>query len=114
MLAFLSINRCMFHSSVSADDQLPGPTDEQLSDILQKDMVMNVFRYGAFGSFRHLPLLGPSGCFFVFTYLFDYVTRLSLLTLMLTWHTSLYCHLYKCIHGTTSSYLAEMCTPVAS
>ena len=44
------------------------PTDEQLSDVFQKDLVMNVFRNGAFGSFRHVPL--QSGCFDFVAYQF--------------------------------------------
>jgi len=40
------------------------PTDEQLSAVFQKDLVMNVFRDGELGSFRHIPLLsGRSSAF---------------------------------------------------
>jgi len=77
VFAFLSINRCLFYSSVAASDQSPGPTDDQLSDVFQKDLVVNVFRNGAFGSFRHLLLLGPSGCFLLL------LTCLSCLTIYL-------------------------------
>ena len=49
------------------------PTDEELSAIFQNDLVINVFRDGVFGSFRHIPLL--SGCFFVYFVLINcYVT----------------------------------------
>ena len=53
-------SRCLLYSPVTADDQATVPTQEQLSVVFQKDLVMNVFRDGKFGSFRHLPLL--SGC----------------------------------------------------
>jgi len=33
------------------------PTDEQLREVFQKDLIMNVFRNGVFGSFRHIPFL---------------------------------------------------------
>jgi len=53
-------SRCLLYSPVTADDQATVPTQEQLSVVFHKDLVMNVFRDGKFGSFRHLPLL--SGC----------------------------------------------------
>jgi len=51
------LSRCLLHSPVTASSELLVPTDEQLSAVFQKDLVMNVFRDGVFGSFRHIPLL---------------------------------------------------------
>jgi len=58
---FVFVSRCLFYSPVTAGDQVTTPTDEQLPAVFQKDLVMNVFRNGAFGSFRHISL--QSGCF---------------------------------------------------
>ena len=55
MLSFLS--RCLFYSPMTAGSEVTRPTDEQLSAVIQKDLVMNVFRDGELGSFRHIPLL---------------------------------------------------------
>jgi len=51
----------LFYSPVTASGQVTLPTDEQLSAVFKKDLVVNVFRDGVFGSFRHIPLV--SGCF---------------------------------------------------
>jgi len=64
---FVFMSRCLFHSPVTAGDQATTPTDEQRFAVFQKDLVMNVFRNGVFGSFRHIPLL--TGVFMFFDYL---------------------------------------------
>jgi len=56
--------RCLFYTPVTDSSQLTVPTDEQLAEVYQNDLVMNVFRNGVFGSFRHILLL--SGGFSVF------------------------------------------------
>ena len=56
-LMFVFLSRCLLYSPVSASDKVTRPTDEQLSAVFKKDLAMNVFRDGVFGSFRHLPLI---------------------------------------------------------
>jgi len=62
---FMYLFRCLLYSPVTDSGQIV-PTDDQLSAVFEKDLVMNVFRDGAFGSFRHLLL--QSGCSSVFVY----------------------------------------------
>ena len=50
-------SRCLFYSPLTGDGSVTMPTDEQLSAVFQKDLVMNIFRNGIFGSFRHISLL---------------------------------------------------------
>ena len=57
---FLVPSRCLFYSSLTDGGEVTVPTDEQLSAVFRKDLVMNVFRNGVFGSFRHSPLLSGS------------------------------------------------------
>jgi len=56
-IMFVFLSRCLLYSLVSASDKVTRPTDEQLSAVFKKDLAMNVFRDGVFGSFRHLPLI---------------------------------------------------------
>ena len=51
------LSRCLLYSQVDSNCQAAAPTDEQLSAVFLKNLVMNVFRDGVFGSFRHIPLL---------------------------------------------------------
>ena len=80
LFVFLPFDRCLCYLSTTTTGQLPAPTDEQLSDVFQKDLVMNVFRNGAFGSFRHVPL--QSGCFEFIAYQFIIVYLLGRPTLV--------------------------------
>jgi len=50
-------SRCLLYSPVTTTSELIIPTQEQLSAVFRKDMAMNVFRDGVFGSFRHISLL---------------------------------------------------------
>ena len=51
------LSRCLLYSPVTDSDQATVPTHQQLSAVFQKGLVMNVFRDGVFGSFRHIPLM---------------------------------------------------------
>jgi len=51
------VSRCLLYSPVTVASELIVPTQEQLSAVFQKDLAMNVFRDGVFGSFRHISLL---------------------------------------------------------
>ena len=53
-------SRCLFYSPLTDGGSRSIPTDEQLTAIFHKDLVMNVFRNGVFGSFRHISLLSGS------------------------------------------------------
>jgi len=55
--------RCLLYSPLAANSQATKPTDAELSAVFQKDLLVNVFRDGVFGSFRHILL--PSGCLLV-------------------------------------------------
>jgi len=68
------MSRCLFYSPVTDGDQV---TDEQLSAVFQKDLIMNVFRNGVFGSFRHIALM--SGSFLFVTYLIFFIYRTKVL-----------------------------------
>ena len=59
MLVVLS--RYLYCSEVTGGGPVTLPTEEQLWEICHKDLTMNVFRNGVYGTFRYLPLL--SGCF---------------------------------------------------
>jgi len=50
--------RCIFNSNLSLDSKNTQITtnSEEYQSILQKDLVMNVFRDGVWGSFRHIPM----------------------------------------------------------
>jgi len=50
--------RCIFNSSQSRDQTMPSITltSPIFKSILEKDLVMNIFRDGVWGSFRHLPM----------------------------------------------------------
>ena len=65
MHMFVLQSRCLFYTPLTASGQVTKPTDEQLSVVFQKDLVMNIFRDGVFGSFRHISL--SSGCFWFIT-----------------------------------------------
>jgi len=56
MLVFVFLSRCLFYSPLTDTGQVTIPTDEQLSAVFKKDLVMNIFRNGVFGSFRHIAL----------------------------------------------------------
>ncbi|XP_044275877.1 fatty acid synthase [Varanus komodoensis] len=50
--------RCVFVSNLDASSPRPStsPSSKEMEEILQKDLVMNVYRDGKWGSFRHLLL----------------------------------------------------------
>lgn len=50
--------RCVFISNLSPSSTVPptGPSSLEMQKMVQKDLVMNVYRDGKWGSFRHLPL----------------------------------------------------------
>ncbi len=50
--------RCIFNTNLSKDSQITQHTSSSSisQSILQKDLVMNVFRDGEWGSFRHIPV----------------------------------------------------------
>jgi len=54
-MLFVFVSRCLFYSPISGSSQANVPTDEQLREAFEKDLIMNVFRNGEFGSFRHIP-----------------------------------------------------------
>ena len=60
---FVVPSRYLFCSEVTGGGPVTLPTEEQLWEICHKDLTMNVFRNGVYGTFRYLPLL--SGCFSV-------------------------------------------------
>ncbi|NXX48511.1 FAS synthase, partial [Tricholaema leucomelas] len=51
--------RCVFVSNLNPSSAVPpmSPSSQEMKEIVQKDLVMNVYRDGKWGSFRHLPLL---------------------------------------------------------
>ncbi|XP_023584963.1 fatty acid synthase [Trichechus manatus latirostris] len=50
--------RCILVSSLSSESPMPpmDPSSPELQKVLQGDLVMNVYRDGAWGAFRHFPL----------------------------------------------------------
>lgn len=50
--------RCILLSSLSSESRVPalGPGTPELEDVLRTDLGINVYRDGAWGTFRHLPL----------------------------------------------------------
>ncbi|NXF89098.1 FAS synthase, partial [Eubucco bourcierii] len=50
--------RCVFVSNLNPSSAGPplSPSSQEMQEIVQKDLVMNVYRDGEWGSFRHLPL----------------------------------------------------------
>ncbi|NWR76452.1 FAS synthase, partial [Centropus unirufus] len=50
--------RCMFVSNLNPSSAAPtlSPSSPEMQNIVQRDLVMNVYRDGTWGSFRHLPL----------------------------------------------------------
>ncbi|NXH15465.1 FAS synthase, partial [Bucco capensis] len=50
--------RCVFISNLKPSSAVPpmSPSCPEVQEILQRDLVMNVYRDGKWGSFRHLPL----------------------------------------------------------
>ncbi|XP_054249700.1 fatty acid synthase [Indicator indicator] len=50
--------RCVFVSNLNPSSAIPplSPSSLEMQQIVQKDLVMNVYRDGKWGSFRHLPL----------------------------------------------------------
>lgn len=50
--------RCILVSNLSSASRVPevDPSSAELQDVLQGDLVMNVYRDGAWGAFRHFPL----------------------------------------------------------
>ncbi|NXR62112.1 FAS synthase, partial [Rhadina sibilatrix] len=50
--------RCVFISNLNPSSAVPpvSPSSLEMQKIVQKDLVMNVYRDGKWGSFRHLPL----------------------------------------------------------
>jgi hypothetical protein len=50
----LAFHRCIFNATLSGKDTVTPPED--LSAVYSKDLVINVFRDGQWGSFRHIPL----------------------------------------------------------
>ncbi len=55
MVFFLLSNRCAFVSNLSKDAEVPSlvPTQKKMKALLKKDLVMNVYRDGQWGVFRH-------------------------------------------------------------
>lgn len=55
MVFFLLPNRCAFVSNLSKGAEVPSlvPTQKEMKALLKKDLVMNVYRDGLWGVFRH-------------------------------------------------------------
>jgi len=63
------MSRCLLNSPVTDSSELIVPTDEELSAVFQKDLLMNVFRDGVFGSFRHVSLHSGWLSFYLFMFM---------------------------------------------
>ena len=55
-VVFVPWNRCVFNASLS-DEEMPDISGETFKALQQRDLVMNIWRDGSWGSFRHLPAL---------------------------------------------------------
>lgn len=57
-LTNLATHRCILVSNLSNTSPVPkmDPSSSELQKVLQGDLVMNVYRDGAWGAFRHFPL----------------------------------------------------------
>lgn len=57
-LTSLAAHRCVLVSNLSSTSPAPEmhPSSSELQKVLQGDLVMNVYRDGAWGAFRHFPL----------------------------------------------------------
>lgn len=57
-LTCVAAHRCILVSNLSSKIRTPSldPGSSELQKVLQGDLVMNVYRDGAWGSFRHFPL----------------------------------------------------------
>lgn len=54
----LSAHRCILLSNLSSASHIPKmePNSAELQKVLADDLVMNIYRDGAWGAFRHFPL----------------------------------------------------------
>ena len=57
-LTCLAAHRCVLVSNLNSTSPIPetDPKSLELQKVLQSDLVMNVYRDGAWGAFRHFPL----------------------------------------------------------